>query len=288
MGAQLLLLRDSNWAPDFPTTAQVARALYQQDQGIATDGAIALDLEATRLMVGALEPLNLEGVAGPVIAQNAIARMKQAWEAPTNSEATIKGGRTGDWWRNRKNFMGELMTAALGKLQNGADLDPTALARALLAMLEGRHLQIAVDDPTLSAWLAERGWDGALQPKEGSDFLAVVDSNVGFNKANAAVKQDFAYRIGRGSTGLRPLTLTYTHTAAALPSGRPCDRTPRYGDSYDDLIQRCYWDYLRVYAGWHRAREADGLRRGRCRARRARYNGRGRRFRAAPCRAALR
>ena len=46
MGAQLLLLRDSNWSPDFPTTAQVARALYEQDKGLATDGAIALDLEA--------------------------------------------------------------------------------------------------------------------------------------------------------------------------------------------------------------------------------------------------
>jgi hypothetical protein len=261
MGAQLLLVRDSNWSPDFPTTAQVARALYQQDQGVATDGAIALDLEATRLMVGALGPLNLQGVSEQVTAENAIAMMKQAWEAPAGSEASVQEGDTGEWWRNRKDFMGELMTVALGKLQGGADLNPTALARALLAMLSGRHLQIAVDEPTLSTLLAERGWDGALQPREGHDFLAVVDSNVGFNKANAAVKQDLAYRVGGGSNGVEAtLTMTYTHTAPALPANEPCDRAPRYGRSYDDLIQRCYWDYLRVYVpAGSELLAADGL-----------------------------
>jgi hypothetical protein len=248
MGAQILLLRDSNWSPDFPSTAQVARALYEQDQGIATDGAIALDLEATRLMVGGLGSVQLEGIDGPVTADNVIARMKQAWEAPSTSQDSLQSGVTGDWWLKRKDFMGQLMTGALGKLQSGANLDPAALARALLAMLDERHLQIAVDDPTLSSLLAARGWDGALHPQEGGDFLAVVDSNVGFNKANAAVKQEIAYDVGSGTNGIEAtLTLTYTHTAPALPASEPCDRTPRYGTSYDDLIRRCYWDYLRVY-----------------------------------------
>jgi hypothetical protein len=266
MGAQLLLLRDSNWSPDFPATAQVARALFEQDQGIGTDGAIALDLEATRLMVGALGPLSLAGVAEPITAENAIATMKQAWQAPATSQESLQTGDPGgtrDWWLNRKDFMAELMTTALGKLESGADLDPAVLARALLAMLEERHLQIAVDDPALSELLAERGWDGALLPREGNDFLAVVDSNVGFNKANAAVQQEIAYGVNEASNGIEAtLTLTYTHTASALPASEPCDRTPRYGSSYDDLIQRCFWDYLRVYVpAGSELLVADGLRR---------------------------
>jgi hypothetical protein len=263
MGTQLLLLRDSNWSPDFPSTAQVARALYEQDQGIPTDGAIALDLEAARLMVGALGSLTLEGVDGPVTADNAIAKMEQAWEAPPTSQDSLQEGVTGEWWLKRKDFMGDLMTAALGRLENGADLNPTAMARALLAMLDGRHLQIAVDDPTLSELLAARGWDGALRPREGNDFLAVVDSNVGFNKANAAVKQEIAYQVDPVSDGIEAtLTLTYTHTAKALPANEPCDRTPHYGPSYEDLIRRCYWDYLRVYVpGGSELLSVDGLKR---------------------------
>ena len=127
-------------------------------------------------------------------------------------------------------------------------------------MLDGRHLQVAVDDPALAKILAERGWDGSLRPPAESDFLAVVDSNVGFNKANAAVTEAIAYRVEPANKGLEAsLTLTYTHTAPA--GAEPvCDPAPRYGDSYDEIINRCYWDFVHVYApGGSELLEADGL-----------------------------
>jgi hypothetical protein len=248
MGAQLLLLRDSNWSPDFPTSAEVARALYAQDQGVETDGAIALDLEAVRLLVAALGPLDVTGIEGPVTGDNVLVAMRRAWEAPAAGEGTVVQAETSDWWVNRKDFMGDLVSAALEKLQGGADLDATALARAVLAMLEGRHLQAAVDDPTLAALLASQGWDGALRPQSGRDFLAVIDSNVGFNKASAAVRAALDYTVTNRDGRLEStLVLKYVHAAPPLPADQPCDRTPRYGTSYDEMVRRCYWDYLRIY-----------------------------------------
>ncbi len=263
MGAQLLTLRDSNWSPDFPETADVARSLYAQDQGVATDGAIALDLEAVRLLVDALGPLPIEGVAEPVTGQNAIAWMERQWDAPSASETTVETGAA-EWWTKRKDFMGELVGAALARLERGAapaaGLDVPALARAALQMLEGRHLQISVDDPALTRLLIERGWDGGLRPPSGSDFLAVVDANVGFNKANAAVQPAIDYRVVAEEGGLiATATVTFTHTA---PPGREqvCDRTPRYGESYAEMVQRCYWAYLRIYApGGSELLDIDGL-----------------------------
>lgn len=260
MGAQMLLLRDSNWAPDFPQTAAVARALYAQDQGVTTDGAIALDLEAVRLLVGAMGPLQVPGINEPVTGDNAIEWMQRAWQAPPTTESTIQDANQAEWFQKRKDFMGELVAAALAKLESGGDLDATALGRGLIAMLEGRHLQIAVDDPTLAKVLAERGWDGGLRPQAGADFLALIDSNVGFNKANAAVRQQIAYRVEATDGGLvATLTLTYTHSAAS-GSEEVCDRSPRYGDSYDEMIRRCYWSYLRVYVpGGSELLDATGL-----------------------------
>ena len=262
MGIQILTLRDSNWSPDFPESGEVARALFAQDRGIATDGTIALDLEAARLLVAALGPLQVPGIDQPMTGANVLDWMKRAWDAPQNASGTIEQATTSDWWLKRKDFMAELMTAALAKLQGGGDLNASALAQAAVAMLDGRHLQVAVDDPALAGILAKRGWDGSLRPPAASDFLAVVDSNVGFNKANAAVTEAIAYHVEPVNGGLEAtLTLTYTHTAPA--DAEPvCDPAPRYGDSYDEIINRCYWDYLRVYApAGSELLEAEGLNR---------------------------
>lgn len=249
MGAQLLVLRDSNWSPDFPTSAEVARALYAQDQGVETDGAIALDLEAVRLLVEALGSLNVAGIEEPVTADTVLPAMKRAWEAPQAAGGTVEEAQTSDWWARRKDFMGDLVSAALARLQSGADLNPAALARALLTMLDGRHLQVSVDDPAVAALLAEQSWDGGLRPVAGQDFLAVIDSNVGFNKASAAVRSELDYRLRNEEGQLKAtLTVTYTHGAAPLPAEEICDRTPRYGASYNEMVRRCYWNYVRVYA----------------------------------------
>ena len=213
MGADLLLLRDSNWSPDFPTSVLVARGLYAQDRGIDTNGAIALDMEAVRLLIEALGPLQIPGTPQQITGENTIAVLKQAWESPPTTLSTVQQATTSNWWEKRKDFMGIMVAAAMAKLQGG-DLNPVALAKALYEMLDGRHLQMAIDDPDLAALLAERRWDGALQSTRGGDFLTVIDTNFGFNKVNAAVQSQIDYRVAPDDTGLiATLTLTYTHAA---------------------------------------------------------------------------
>jgi len=260
MAADLWLLRDSNWSPDFPEAADVARALYLQDRGIETDGAVALDLEAVRLLVGAVGPLQVPGIDQAVTGDNAIQWMKAAWQAPVGSETGPETGGGTAWWEKRKDFMGELVKAALARVQGGADIDMAALARAAYTALDARNLQVSLDDPAAAALLAQRGWDGGVRPPADSDFLLVVDSNVGFNKANMLVRQRIDYAVEEGDAGLEAtLRLTYTHTAP-LDSEPVCNRAARYGATYDDLAERCYWSYLRVYApGGSELISAEGL-----------------------------
>ncbi len=260
MGLQLWTVRDANWSPDFVEASEVARALYAQDQGVVTQGAIALDLEAARLLVGALGPLRIEGIDEPITAANTIQWMKEAWQSPTATEESIASPQRREWFRSRKDFMGELIAAAFARLQSGDDLDALALGQTILRLLDQRHLQISVDDPAAAALLAERGWDGGLRPPAGSDFLAVIDSNVGFNKVNAVVKPALRYRVEADDVGLvATLVITYTHTAPA-GSEPVCERSPRYGDSYDEMTRRCYWNYLRIYVpGGSELLTAEGL-----------------------------
>ena len=118
--------------------------------------------------------------------------------------------------------------------------------QAIGTALTQRHMLIYVNDPATQAMLHKAHWDGALRESAG-DFLMIVDSNIGLNKANPNVVQTLSYAVvvDRTGTATSQLTLTYQHTVVGpLPA---YIHEARYSDSYQDLMERCDWDYLRVH-----------------------------------------
>lgn len=246
MGAQMLLFRDANWSADYPTSARVAQALYQLDTGAATDGVIAFDLAATQRIVAALEPLALPGYPEPVTAANVLTAMRQIWADPLATENTVAEAGQSDWWLYRKDFMGDLAGAARARLESG-QVDFGQLARALYSSLQEKHVLVTVNDPATATLLAEAGWSGAVTPGDG-DYLLVVDSNVGWNKVNSVVQRTTHYTVAPQADGslLADLELVYRHQGEA--SSDRCDHVARYGDSYEEMMRRCYFNYIRVLA----------------------------------------
>lgn len=252
MNIPILVMRDANWSPDFPTTARMARALYRSDTGLDVDGIMTVDLNAVKRIFGALGELQVPGIDEPITGDNIEAQVVQLWERP--AESTVQAGgdtaqELGDWWRQRKDFIPRLATAALDTIQDGR-ANIFRLTAAALQALNERSIQVWLVNPAAAAVMHAQGWDGAIRPAPGSDFLAVVDSNLGYNKADASIQRQLDYRVdwldGPDQPALATLTLTYTHSVVAEDPG--CDPTPRYGENYNDLIERCYFDYVRVYA----------------------------------------
>jgi len=236
MGIDLWVFRDSNWSPDFPTAARQAISLYRPRHPVSVNGVIALDQQAVRWVVDALGPLEVEGVEEPLTGQTVIAYFRRSW-AP--KDAAI----TGEWWLQRKSFMGTLAQAIWRRVESGG-VEWVALARTLLRLLKEKHLLVYLQHPDAAAALAEQGWDGALSSGPG-DFLMVVDANMGYNKANSLVQQEIVYHVDlRQPSPQATLTLVYTHTGT---SNRPCIPEFHYGPTYEQMMGRCYWDYLRVY-----------------------------------------
>lgn len=244
MGAGILVLRDANWWPDFPTSAQVIAGLYRQDQGQTVDGVVAVDLTTLRLLVEAIGPVQVPGYDRPVTGSNLQEMLMAYWEAPRVSAPGKEGT---DWWQHRKDFAGDLLSALLARLSaHTTPQELAALARAAGTALPQRHLLIYVADPPGQTFLHKMGWDGALRSSPG-DFLLVVDSNVGFNKVNPNVEQTIDYQavVDRDGIATVQLTLTYRHRIRRpMPA---CLHESHYGDHYADLLERCYWDWLRIY-----------------------------------------
>jgi len=233
-----LLLRDSNWSPDFPTSAMWAEHVYSYYSAHSVDGVVALDQEFLRQLLTVLGPIDLDGFPEPITADNVMAFMRAARGEGLTEE---------EWrevWDERKNFMGPLAQALINNFQSG-DISFSALSQVILQALDSHHLLLQIDEPALAAVLARQGWDGALQPSDG-DFLMVVDSNIGFNKANVVTEKELNYFVDLSDVQQPQASLQVLHTNSANGS-EPCQHGSYNTHDYTNLIHRCYWNYLRIY-----------------------------------------
>jgi len=171
--------------------------------------------------------------------QNVIQLAREAW-APGQDMADA------EWWAHRKDFFAAVLGASVARLESGMSRDTgVALAKALLTALRGKHLLVYVKHEEAAALLAELGWDGRIRLEEG-DYLMVVDTNVGFNKVNGIVEQQLEYAVDLRDPTRPRSTLTIAHHNPAPPDGE-CWHESRYDPTYQQMMERCFWDYLRVY-----------------------------------------
>ena len=248
MGIQIVFLRDANWSPDLPTTGQLARTLYNQDVGTLVDGVITVDLRAVELLVGALGPLEVKGAEEPVTGENLVDQIKQFWDQPIETGDTKDSAGLQEWWKQRKDFMPALAQAAFNRVRSGR-VNPLAVADAARVALDERAIQVWLVDSEVDAILAAHGWNGGMQPVEGADLLGLVDTNMGYNKVDAVLQRPLDYTVtwpdGPGQPALAEVTVTYRHPIE-VPD-HVCDQEPRYGDNYDAMVERCYFDFVRLY-----------------------------------------
>jgi hypothetical protein len=257
-----LTFRDSNWSPDLPTSAQIARTLYEEDMKVGFDDIITIDLNAVQALVAAIGPLTVPGIDEPITGENIVDIMKELWARPPDSDVSLSEN-VGQWWPQRKEFIPKLAKAVLDKvLVEG--VDPLLLATTALDVLDRRGIQLVLADPAMAEVMARRGWDGALAPSDGDDFLAPVDTNMSYSKVDAVIDRTLAYSVTwpaePGEGAIAQVTVTYNHSGQ-VPD-EVCLPTPRYGENktYDDLISRCYFDYMRLYApGGSQLIDASGV-----------------------------
>src|SRR5690606_2444096 len=210
MGVQLMLFRDANYWPDFPTSAQKLMALYEYGQDSpALDGVFAIDQRFLQLLLNSTGPLEVSELAMTVSASNVVEGLRGAWQSDDEDESV------GQWMATRKDFLGPMASAIMEKLLNDlASLDPLYLAENVNEALDQKHLQIYAANPAVAAALERAGWSNRVSAAPGQDTLMLVDHNVGFNKVapNIASSLHYELLLDASGGGEALVTATYTHT----------------------------------------------------------------------------
>lgn len=180
-------LRDSNYDPDFPTSAKQAAFFYKKESGELINGVIALDLTASSKLLDAVGGLDLPEYGESVDGENLFER------AISHAEVGFFPGS-----QAKRNYLVSLQTQLFNKVFYLSKQNWPAIIQALGSSLEQKHLMVYMEDPKLFSYLASQNWAGVM-PRgtaaidgETSDFLAINEANLGANKSNYYVKRSLS------------------------------------------------------------------------------------------------
>lgn len=187
-------LRDSNWEPDFPTSARQAEWFYTKETGERVGGTFVLDVSAMEELLSAIGPLDLPDYKEKITAENLFER------AITHAEIGFFPGS-----QAKKSFLTALTNEAFNKMFFSSQNNWPGIISALGRALDGKHAGIYLDDPELFSYVDAQNWvqtmPRASDQNKNQDFLSVVEANLGANKVNYYLDRSYNLETVVGKEG---------------------------------------------------------------------------------------
>lgn len=176
-------MRDSNWDPDFPTSAKRAEWFLDKSLDREVEGVVALNLESVKEYLDILGPIYLSSFGETISSRNMYEKVQYEVE-----ENFFPGSR------KKAQYLSALSEAMLVRLSEVVPQMPLALLKATSKSILARDIQIYMHDKKLAEVFSDLGWDGGVfegSCEEGCLYLpsGVVEANVGVNKANYFVSR---------------------------------------------------------------------------------------------------
>jgi hypothetical protein len=228
MNARVWLIRDVSWEPDFPTTARTAADMFRIGQRQEVDGVIALNQWTLLSLIEALGAVSSpEG--DDITGRNLFAKLEDGTDAHGRAYTDLA------------------LQGVVDRLQEPISLpELMSVASALHRSLLQRDLLVYLDDPAQQDLIQAVNWDGGVR-NEPTDYLYVVDSNVGWSKADRNIERRLKYTVDLDKPAARA-TLELAYYNHSGPGSAGC--VPQWlnqGTNYGDLKNACWWNYWRVY-----------------------------------------
>jgi hypothetical protein len=223
LGVEDLELRDSNWSPDFKINAEQADYFYHLEGGQEKlDGVIALSSELLPSFLEIVGPVEIEGYPGVYNSENAVEQLEYQVEKGYSNQGIEEG--------KRKYIMKEMSKSIIKKAQALSWPEKKRLLNRMEKHLNEKDILIYFKDSKLQQRVRNLGWSGEIKNIKDSDFLMMVDANLGARKSDAVIERTFEYTVDfRQKKPVAELKIKYTHKGRVR-----------------DLLTEDYRTYLRI------------------------------------------
>ena len=218
-------LRDSNWDPHFPTSAKRAAWFLEKETGEVVDGILGINLFLVQRVLGAIGEIEMIDFNEKINAKNLFEK------AEYYSEIGFFPGST-----KKQDFLGSLSRTLFEKLKTMDTKTGAGILKEIHHSLEAKDLLVYFSHPEAMAVVADLGWDGrikeiACQISSEScflDYLMLVESNLGVNKANFFVQRNIAHQVTFLSDGQVEGKLKIDYQNSSLTENFPAGRYKNY------------------------------------------------------------
>ncbi len=218
-------LRDINWDPDFSDSMETFLKEAKTAKLPNVDGIIAVD---TQVLVNLLDVIGPIGVAGfgefstKIIPECNCPQVIYELESFADVEGAVVWSENEPGkivfappnYENRKKIIGPLMNSVLANTLGQPKEKMPALFEAMFKSLIEKHILFYFTDVKTQKATELFGIAGTFKDVAESDFLSIIDANLGGRKSNLYVVQDVAQELVIDKSGgiTKTLTITYKNT----------------------------------------------------------------------------
>jgi hypothetical protein len=173
-------LRDSNWDPDFPSSAKTIAWFFEHGKERPADGLIAVNLNLLKSLLKLSGPIYLVDESEKISYDNFYKKTQAAVEEDFFPGSTQKS-----------NFLNKLGRAVFNDISNMSFVQKMQLPLIGIDLLKNRQILIYVNDDRTQSLMGKLGFDGGLLnvTKSGNDYISLFENNLGANKANCCINR---------------------------------------------------------------------------------------------------
>ena len=216
-------LHDSNWWPDFPTSAEKAMWFYEKSGSPTVDGVIAMTPTVLEKLLSITGPIEMPDYK-TTIDQNNFSENIQT-EVEVNYDKTLN---------QPKKILADLAPKVLDKLSQIDNLEDFKKVMGVFSQsLAEKQIIIYSKNYDIEKKLSQLGWSGEVLSAD-KDYLSVINTNINGYKTDGVIEESInqEVKIQEDGSVVDNLTITRKHNG---------------GKTNKEWWDKVNADYMRVY-----------------------------------------
>ncbi len=200
--AKAWYFRDSNWSPDFPTSAKQAIQFYEREGGKKNvDGVIAITPSVISQLLHLVGPITVYKIE--FNSENFTDRLQDYVGQGFKSYGLTES--------QRKDIIGVMTTELVNRLLGLPLSEWKDLFLILSQEINHKQFLMYMQDTAVQGILVDQNWGGSIQGNDQQDYVMVVDANLASLKTDSVMRRTYTYEVS-AKDGTATLKVHYQHT----------------------------------------------------------------------------